>query len=390
MRQAIARFGRRSLWGFPAPDVALAAVLCAIAVASVLTGNPDEGPLAVTLPVAIVSTGALLWRRRSPLVAAALVIVAGMAQTVLSQSPGSLWALAVLAIVMYSLAAHLSEGLAAIAGAVLVAALLIEERLDNGVDYVFILLLFGGVWLLGRASRLWRGRVSTAERRQREAAHLAVVEERVRIARDVHDVVAHSLSVIAVQADAAQAALDSAPDRAAAPVRAIRDTARGALTEIRTMLDVLRTDDDDLPGRDSPGIAAIAGLVDAARAAGTAASLDVRLTDAPVPPAVDLAAYRIVQESLTNARRHAPGAAVAISLEQKPDRLTVRAVNGPSRGAPAPAGGSGYGIAGMRERAAALGGRAAATATDDGGFEVTAVLPLTPARHREDSRGGTG
>lgn len=390
MRQAIARFGRRSLWGFPAPDVALAAVLCAIAVASVLTGNPDEGPLAVTLPVAIVSTGALLWRRRSPLVAAALVIVAGMAQTVLSQSPGSLWALAVLAIVMYSLAAHLSEGLAAIAGAVLVAALLIEERLDNGVDYVFILLLFGGVWLLGRASRLWRGRVSTAERRQREAAHLAVVEERVRIARDVHDVVAHSLSVIAVQADAAQAALDSAPDRAAAPVRAIRDTARGALTEIRTMLDVLRTDDDDLPGRDSPGIAAIAGLVDAARAAGTAASLDVRLTDAPVPPAVDLAAYRIVQESLTNARRHAPGAAVAISLEQKPDRLTVRAVNGPSRGAPAPAGGSGYGIAGMRERAAALGGRAAATATDDGGFEVTAVLPLTPVRHREDSRGGTG
>lgn len=390
MRQAIARFGRRSLWGFPAPDVALAAVLCAIAVASVLTGNPDEGPLAVTLPVAIVSTGALLWRRRSPLVAAALVIVAGMAQTVLSQSPGSLWALAVLAIVMYSLAAHLSEGLAAIAGAVLVAALLIEERLDNGVDYVFILLLFGGVWLLGRASRLWRGRVSTAERRQREAAHLAVVEERVRIARDVHDVVAHSLSVIAVQADAAQAALDSAPDRAAAPVRAIRDTARGALTEIRTMLDVLRTDDDDLPGRDSPGIAAIAGLVDAARAAGTAASLDVRLTDAPVPPAVDLAAYRIVQESLTNARRHAPGAAVAISLEQKPDRLTVRAVNGPSVGVPAPAGGSGYGIAGMRERAAALGGRAAATATDDGGFEVTAVLPLTPARHREDSRGGTG
>ena len=388
MRQAIARFGRRSLWGFPAPDAALAAVLCAIAVASVLTGNPDEGPLAVTLPVAIVSTGALLWRRRSPLVAAALVLVAGMAQTVLSQSPGSLWALAVLAIVMYSLAAHLSEGLAAIAGAVLVAALLIEERLDNGVDYVFILLLFGAVWLLGRASRMWRSRVSTAERRQREAAHLAVVEERVRIARDVHDVVAHSLSVIAVQADAAEAALDSAPERAAEPVRAIRDTARGALTEIRTMLDVLRTDDDDLPGRASPGIAAIAGLVDAACAAGTPASLEVRLTDAPVPSAVDLAAYRIVQESLTNVRRHAPGAIVSVSVAQERDRLTVRTANGPAADPPAASGGSGYGIAGMRERAAALGGGAEAAPTGDGGFVVTAVLPLAAARRGANGASG--
>ena len=386
MRQAIARFRRRSLWGFPASDVALAAAFCAVAVVSVLTGNPDEGPVALTLPVAVVTTGALLWRRRNPLVAAALVIVAGIAQTVLSQSPGSLWALAVLAIVMYSLAAHLSEGLAAIAGAVLVAALLIEERLDNGVDYVFILLLFGAVWLLGRTSRMWRDRVSTAERRQTEAAHLAVAEERVRIARDVHDVVAHSLSVIAVQADAAQAALDSAPARAAEPVRAIRDTARGALTEIRTMLDVLRTDDDDLPGRVSPGIAAIAGLVDAASAAGTPASLEVRLTDAPVPPAVDLAAYRIVQESLTNVRRHAPGAPVSVSVAQERDRLTVRTANGPTAYEPPAPGGSGYGIAGMRERAAALGGGVEAAPTDDGGFAVTAVLPLRPARHH----GGSG
>lgn len=380
MRQAIARSWRRSLWGFPAPDVALAAALCAVAIASVLTGNPDEGPLAVTLPAAVVSTAALLWRRRSPLVAVALVMVAGTAQTVLSQSPGSLWSLAVHAIVMYSLAAYLPEGLAAIAGAVLTAVLLVQERLDNGVDYVFILLLFGGLWLLGRASRLWRGRVRTAERRQREAAHLAVVEERLRIARDLHDVVAHSLSVIAVQAGAAEAALGSSPARAAAPVHAIRETARAALTEIRSMLDVLRTDDDDLPGRASPGIAAIAGLVDAASAAGTPASLDVRLTDAPVPPAVDLAAYRIVQESLTNARRHAAGAPAAVAVEQQQDRLTVRVVNGRSAAA-ATANGSGYGIAGMRERAEALGGRVEAQPTGDGGFAVTALLPLTPWRH---------
>ncbi|QAY58646.1 sensor histidine kinase [Microbacterium protaetiae] len=376
MRRAFSRWRRRTVWGLPTPDVVLAVVLLLIAVGSVVTGNPNEGPLAVTVPVAIVSTLALAWRRRHPLLMIALVTAAGMGQTLMSTSPGSLWSLVVEAVALYSAAAYLSEAVAAVAGTVFVVVLLLEERIDNGVDYVFILLLFGGVWLLGRASAQWRGRVTAAERRQREAARLAVAEERVRIARDLHDVVAHSLSVIAVQSDAAEAALEIAPERALTPVRAIRTTAREALTDIRGMLDVLRTDDDELPGVESPGVSAITGLADAARSAGTPVALEVRLTRAPVTPGVDLAAYRIVQECLTNARRHAPGAATTVTIVQGDDALRVSVVTA-APAAPEPsAEGSGYGISGMRERAAALGGRLQAQPTADGGFEVEAVLPL--------------
>jgi len=382
MRRAFARWRRRTLWGLPAPDVALALALLAVAVASVVTGNPDEGPLALTLPVAVASTLGLAWRRRAPLVPVAIVIVAGTAQTLLSTSPGSLWSLVVDAVALYSAAAYLSEGVAAIAGAVFVAALLAQERLDNGVDYVFILLLFGGVWLLGRASAQWRGRLTAAERRQREAARLAVAEERVRIARDLHDVVAHSLSVIAVQSDAAEAALGVEPERALAPVQAVRATAREALADIRRMLDVLRTDDDELPGVDSPGVSAISGLVEAARSAGTPVTVEVHLTTAPVPPGVDLAAYRIVQESLTNARRHAPGAAVTVAVTQRARALEVRVTSAAASTPSTADAGNGYGISGMRERAVSLNGTLHAGPTPEGGFAVHATLPL-PAHGQE-------
>ena len=136
-----------------------------------------------------------------------------------------------------------AKGWPAIAGVGFVAALFLQERIDNGPDYLFIVLLFGGTWLLGRASRLWRTRVSHAEQHQRDLARLAVAEERVRIARELHDSVAHSLSVIAVQSDAAEAALAHDPDRAREPLRAINASARGSLHEIRDMLHLLRTDD---------------------------------------------------------------------------------------------------------------------------------------------------
>lgn len=378
MWHAVVRLRRQTLAGFPVPDVALVVLLLVIAVLSVLTGNPDEGPVAVTLPVAVASVVALLWRRRSPLVCVAILIVAGLTQTVLAQSPGSLWSLAVYAIAMYSLAAYCSEAVAALAGAVFVGSLLVSERIDNGVDYVFILLLFGGLWLLGRLSRHWRGRVSTAEQRQHEAARLAVAEERVRIARELHDIVAHSLSVIAVQSDAAEAALVTAPERALVPVQTVRSTARGALSEIRRMLDVLRTDDDELPGVESPGIGAIEGLVEATRSSGSEVELHLRLTDALVPPEVDLAGYRIVQECLTNVRKHASGAHVTVTIVQERGRLTLRVVNGPGATASRDdhADGPGYGLRGMAERTRALGGDFRAGAAAGGGFEVEAMLPL--------------
>ncbi|GAA3772610.1 histidine kinase [Microbacterium kribbense] len=383
MRQAIARFRQASVAGFPASDVALAGLVGVVAVASVLTGNPDEGPMAVTLPVAIVSAVALLWRQRTTLLTAGLVAAAGLVQTLLAQPHGSLWSLAVYAIAMYSLAAWSAELVAAIAGAVVVAVLLIEERIDNGVDYVFILLMFGGVWLLGRASRHWRGRVTAVEQRQREVARLAVAEERVRIAREVHDVIAHSLGVIAVQSDAAEAALAVDAARATAPVRAIRETARGALAEIRRVLDVLRADDADLPGNDSPGIAAITALVESARASGLRLRSDVQVTSAPLPRHIDLAGYRIVQECLTNVLKHAPDSDAVVTVAQTSRILTVRVVSTLPGGAGGGAIPAGYGIRGMRERAAALGGSLRAGPTGDGSFEVAARLPLRTTRLRE-------
>lgn len=369
----MARFRRLEVWTIPAPDAVLAAVMCLVAVASVLTGNPAEGPVAVTLPVAVAASAALLMRRRSPMVAAAVLLVATMVQTVLAQTPGSLWSLVILVIVMYSMAAHLEEGSAAIAGAVFVVVLLVEERLADGVDYLFTLLLFGGVWVLGRASRRWRGQVSLAERRQREAAHLAAAEERLRIARDLHDVVAHSLSVIAVQADAAEAALAVDPERAAEPVRTIRTTAREALTEIRGVLDLLRNDDARTPG--ALDAAALTGLVEAARCSGAVVELRQDIAGVPLTPDLTLALYRVAQESLTNALRHAPGADIIVDVAREGDTLTVRVANTAPAVAPDQSG-SGYGIEGMRERAEALGGSLRAGRTPLGGFEVEALLPL--------------
>lgn len=372
MRPVFARFRRRTVWGFPAPDAVLALVACVIAVASVVTGNPVEGPLAITLPVAIAMTMALLWRRRMPWLTVALVAAAGLAQSLLAQSPGSLWSLAVFAITVYSVAAWSGEAVAALAGAGFVGILLIEEKLQDGVDYVFILLLFGGVWLLGRASRYWRGRVTVAEQRQRQAAKLAAAEERLRIARDVHDVVAHSLGAIAVQADAAEAALQVAPARAVEPVRAIRDTAREALADVRRVLDVLHEGDD----RDTESTD-VAALVAGARATGMHVILDMQTEGRLVPGDVRSAGYRIVQESLSNVRRHAPGSTATVVVRPEGDDLLLSITDDGAGGDAVPASGVGYGIRGMRERAERLGGTLAADPAPDGGFRVCARLPLT-------------
>lgn len=375
MRPGLVLWWRSTIWGFPAPDVVLAVVACVVAVASVLTGHPDEGPIVITLPVAMAMTLALAWIHRTPWLAVTIIAVASLVQTLLAQPVGSLWSLAVYAIAIYSLAAWSSEGVAAIAGAGFVAALLVEERLHNGVDYVFIVLMFGGIWLLGRASNYWRGRVSAAEQRERQAARLAKAEERLRIARDLHDVVAHSLGAIAVQADAADAALHTQPALAEAPVRAIRETARGALTDIRHVLDVLRSD-DDAGSTVAWGVAGIDTLVTAARVTGMLVSMDWEVSGAKLPRVVETACYRIVQESLTNARRHAPGAPTRVSVREGPNKLTIEVVSAAGESTTM---GSGYGIRGMRERVRELGGTFAAGPTAGGGFAVRAALPLVPA-----------
>lgn len=380
MLERLGRWRTRRIAGFPAPDVALALVLLVIAIVSVLTGNPDEGPTVVTLPAAVATTLAVAWRVRSPFVAVGLIAAAGVVQSLLAGGQGSLWALVASAIVTYSAAAYYPEGKAAVAGVIVVAANMIAERIDNGVDYLFVTVLFGGIWLLGRASRLWRGRVGFAEQHQQDLARLAVAEERVRIARELHDIVAHSLSVIAVQSDAAEAALGREPELARAPLKAIRTSARDSLGEIRRLLQVLRTEEDAAAGdtvKPAAGIAGIPQLVTTARAAGLPVELSIDTENASLPPVIDLAAYRIVQEALTNVIKHAGLVSTRVTVRQGPLSVELEVANAPGKPPGGRSRGVGLGLLGIRERVTAANGSLEAGTSRDGGFRVLAALPVT-------------
>jgi signal transduction histidine kinase len=217
---------------------------------------------------------------------------------------------------------------------------------------------------LGRSRRL-TGQVTAVR------ADQAVLEERARIARELHDVVAHHVSTIAIQADTARLTTPGLPPAGAEKLEAIAHTARDAMTEMRRILGVLRTE----PGvrAPQPGLDGLGDLLEAARSSGTPVRLELEGRVAPLAPGVELTAYRIVQESLTNARRHAPGAAVEVSLHYGADSLRVRVSDdGPGPGAD----GEGHGLLGMRERVATVGGSLTTGPADGGGFLVEARLPL--------------
>jgi signal transduction histidine kinase len=210
-----------------------------------------------------------------------------------------------------------------------------------------------------------------------ERGRRAVLEERARIARELHDVVAHHMSLVAVQAETAPYRLSDLPESARAEFGSISGVAREALTEMARLLGVLRYD-QPAGLAPQPQLADLPALVEATRRAGVAVELSVPSALDMVPSGVALCAYRIVQESLSNARRHAPGAAVTVSVDHDGGAVLLRVANGPS----GPAGpsrsehGPGHGLTGMRERVALLGGSLAAGPAPDGGFVVSAVLPL--------------
>jgi signal transduction histidine kinase len=215
------------------------------------------------------------------------------------------------------------------------------------------------------------------EHAEQEQARRAVLEERARIGRELHDVVAHHMSLIAVQAETARYRVGEIPEPVNREFLAISAAARTALAEMRRLLGVLRND-EEAARAPQPQIDQIDEMIDTARKSGmTVAYTPVGALES-VPPSVGLCAYRIVQEALTNASRHAPGAAVTVQLARNDDALRLEVINSAGR-APAPADGDagvGQGLTGMRERASLLGGALTAGATTDGGFAVTAVLPL--------------
>jgi signal transduction histidine kinase len=215
-----------------------------------------------------------------------------------------------------------------------------------------------------------------------EEARRAVLEERTRIAREMHDVVAHHMSLIAVQAETARYRLSDLSPAAVEEFSSLSATARGALTDLRRVLGVLRSD-SPVELEPQPQLADVATLVAATRRAGVIIELSMPANgNAAVSHAIGLCAYRIVQEALSNAGRHAPGARVLVTVERDPGELRLEVANGPpttSGQAPVRGVRPGHGISGMRERVALLGGSISAGPNAVGGFAVNAVLPLTQA-----------
>ncbi|WP_130402572.1 sensor histidine kinase [Micromonospora violae] len=257
---------------------------------------------------------------------------------------------------------------------------------DNRVP---VLLLLGASAIVGdliRRNRLSRRELAAqTELNEREQERRAVLEERTRIARELHDVVAHHMSLIAVQAETAPYRLTDVSAPAAAEFVAIAASARDALTDMRRLLGVLRSETTGPQTAPQPDLTDLGAMVDAAHRAGLPVTLDAELADDDrVPAPVGLAAYRIVQEGLANAARHAAGAAVRVTVRAGRSGLRVRVENAP----PAEAGsrpretGSGHGLTGMRERATSLGGTFTAGPLPDGGYAVAAELPY-------DAEGGT-
>jgi signal transduction histidine kinase len=243
--------------------------------------------------------------------------------------------------------------------------------------------------LVARRRQNRRRLEAQAEVGERERARRAVLEERTRIAREMHDVVAHHMSMIAVQAETAPYRVADLPDSAKAELATIAVAARAALTDMRRLLGVLRSAGDEAPRGPQPGLGDVPELVETARRAGVSVVLHWVGAEpgggAVVREAVGLAAYRIVQDALANAARHAPGGPVTIDGRVRDDRLELRIHNDPGTGAAAGPAGLGLGLVGMRERAELLGGTLTAGA-DGGGFLVTAALPLPLPSSSEEAR----
>ena len=351
-----------------------------------------RGILALGYALALVHTLPLAARRRFPGAVLGLCVASGLAVAALGLSPIVLGVAILVAV--YSVAAYGDRwvSLAGLAAAEVgsVAVQLTPGRfqaptvVSNG-------LVIGAAWLLGHFVGVRRAytarleeRTAELEQAREELARRAVTEERLRLARELHDVVAHAMSVIAVQSGVGAHVASSQPEEAAKALAAIEATSRAALEELRRLLGVLRQDSE--PQGDLapvPGLADLDGLLAEVAKAGLGVRLRVEGTPSPLPAGVDLSAYRIVQEALTNVVKHAGPARAQVVVGYGDREVTVE-VTDDGRGVGALAGdgraGTGHGLIGMRERVAAFDGDLEAGPRPGGGFRVAARLPLAADR----------
>jgi signal transduction histidine kinase len=372
--------GRRSL----AFDLAVALLATATELAQV-TGAPGT-PREPSLVLAGVAGAALVLRRRAPVAVLATTLAAGVVIVVLGDEPSGLPML----VALYTTAARceLRVSLAALAPTLVVVAVLsvatagVEGRETSALGGAVIAsVLTAGIWGLGayaqtrrRYLRELRERAASAEREREQLALIAVHEERASIARELHDIVAHSVTVMLVGVRGARDALRTSPDTADDALAHVERSGEQSLAELRRILALLREPERAAESRPQPSLAELDELVAGYRAAGLPVRLEVVGEPQLLPSGVELSVYRIVQEALTNALKHSDPTDVTVTLAFRDARLELEVVDdgAPTVGAAA----TGQGLIGMRERVALLGGELETGQRDGGGFRVAAHLPV--------------
>jgi len=342
-------------------------------------GQPSQRPGVLAIVLLVVGGVALLARRRYPRAVLAVVLAVTLAATALGTA--NAWIALLVAFFTAVIDGHRVTAIASLVVGYVVSVI--------GAALEFDLLLAAGLvtlLLVAELARARSARVAADRRGRAEAAARLASDERLAIARDLHDVVAHSISVINVQANTALHLMDRQPERAQQALIAIRDVSGQALGELATVLGALRAGDQAGPGAAGeapltpvPGVGRLDELVARARSAGFAVSVTADGPVRPLPAGVDAAAYRIVQEALTNAVRHSAGHSASVQLRYQPADLEIEVDDDGAAAdttpAPKPARPSGNGLRGMTERARALGGSLDAGPRPGGGFRVLARLP---------------
>jgi signal transduction histidine kinase len=368
-------------------DRLVAAVLVVFGQVLLWVGNTTPGPKALTVPVTILITSSVAVRRRHPLAVGSFVSV-GFTALLLSANPQTNVAIAIAvfcgwyALAVWTDTREFLVGCGVVAAMSCLAQLGPNGSVSKGVQFTLVPLV--AILIARRAVRdrqlraeALAARAELLEREQELRANEAVAEERARIARELHDLVAHNVSVMVVQAGGERHALgeDQASTRAA--LASIEQAGRQALAEARRLLGVLRSKDQGEELEPQPGVDQIDVLVEQVERAGLPVRLTFEGERMPLPPGVDLCAYRIVQEGLTNALKHAGPAHAEVLLRYAPRALDVEIRDNGGADPHANGDGTGHGLIGMRERVALYGGALDAGPREGGGFEIRARLPVT-------------
>ncbi|MFF0257248.1 sensor histidine kinase [Streptomyces microflavus] len=384
-------------------DVFWAVVLLGLSGMSLVSGMFDAGREEIlAIPVALGLSTVVALRRRLPEKMLLLAIAVGVLQLVGDVRPGiGNFAMLVITFTVATIGERWASRLALICSLTAAALSQLRWEAEPGGSWpqqIFVTVImtvpFVLAWVMGDSLRTRRAyfnqleeRAARLEREREAQSKVAVAAERARIARELHDVVAHNVSVMVVQADGAAYVMDAAPDQARQALETISSTGRQALAEMRRLLGVLRTGDTREGGEyvPQPDVEQIEDLVDQVRRTGLAVDFKVEGTARPLPSGVELTAYRIVQEALTNTRKHGgPDAGASVRLVYFDDGLGLL-VEDDGRGAAhelyedGGADGAGHGMIGMRERVGMVGGTLDAGPRPGGGFRISALLPLKPA-----------